>query len=77
MPSRLPQEPHVQHGMDTPAGVPPFTNAGGIQGIDPSATAYLHLDLTPGNYVAIRHIPDPASGNEHAVLGTVIPFTIK
>ncbi|RIK41801.1 MAG: hypothetical protein DCC55_10885 [Chloroflexi bacterium] len=67
----------VTHWMHAPDGPPPFTNVGGMQGLDPGESAYLHLDLTPGEYVGLCHIPDPASGKEHAELGMVMPFTVK
>ena len=66
----------VMHWMHAPDGPPPFANVGGMQGIDPQEAAYLHLDLTPGAYVAICHIPDPASGKAHEELGMVRLFTV-
>jgi uncharacterized cupredoxin-like copper-binding protein len=59
------------------AGAPPYQNIGGFQGIDPGKTGWLHLDLEPGTYVAICHIPDPASGKSHSELGMVQTFTVK
>ena len=67
----------VQHWMHQPTGEAPFANVGGIQGIDPGETAYLHLDLTPGHYVAICHIPDSETMKEHAELGMVLPFIVE
>lgn len=67
----------VMHWMHAPDGPPPFTNAGGMQGIDPGESAYLHLNLTPGDYAGLCHIPDPASGKAHLELGMVMPFTVK
>ncbi|CAN5698973.1 hypothetical protein BH10CHL1_BH10CHL1_49000 [soil metagenome] len=60
-----------------PHGAPPFQNVGGFQGIEPGKRGWLHLDLTPGVYVAICHIPDPASGKAHSELGMMMPFTVK
>lgn len=62
--------------MAQPAGLPPFEDMGGMQGIMPGSTAWLDLDLTPGSYVAICHIPDPASGEEHMHLGMIMPFSV-
>jgi len=59
------------------AGEPPYQNIGGFQGIDPGKTGWLHLDLEPGTYGAICHIPDPASGEPHSMLGMVQTFTVK
>lgn len=67
----------VLHWMHAPDGPPPFTNVGGMQGIDPGESAYLHLALTPGDYAGLCHIPDPASGKAHVELGMVMPFTVK
>jgi hypothetical protein len=67
----------VQEWMHQPEGAPPFLSAGGMQAIDPGETAYLYLDLTPGNYIAFCYLPDPASGQEHAALGMVMPFTVE
>lgn len=60
-----------------PEGAPPFSNVGGFNGIDAHGTGYMDLDLTPGEYVAICHVPDPASGKPHDALGMVMPFTVK
>ena len=67
----------VQQWMMQPAGAPPFANVGGLQGIAHGAAAYVHLNLEPGNYVALCHIPDSASGKEHMELGMVIPFQVE
>jgi hypothetical protein len=60
-----------------PAGAPPFADVGGMQGIMPGASAWLDLDLTPGSYVALCHIPDMASGEEHMHLGMIMPFQVN
>ena len=67
----------LQAFMDAPHGAPPFSNVGGLQGIDPGESGWLHLNLTPGDYVAICHIPDPASGQSHEELGMIIPFSVE
>ena len=59
-----------------PAGPPPFMNVGGFQGINPGATGWMELDLAAGEYIAICHIPDPATGKAHEQLGMVLPFTV-
>lgn len=63
--------------MDESVGPPPFTNAGGLQGIDPGEVGYVHLNLQPGTYVALCYIPDPASGKAHLELGMMVPFTVQ
>lgn len=67
----------VQAFMQAPTGAPPFEDAGGLQGIDPGESGWLNLDLQPGNYVALCHIPDPASGKAHEELGMVLPFSVN
>ncbi len=67
----------VQAFLQSPQGAPPFSQIGGFQAINPGASGWLNLDLTPGEYVAICHIPDPASGHTHSELGMVMPFTVK
>lgn len=66
----------VMAWMTQPAGPPPFLNVGGFQGINPGATGWMELDLTAGEYIAICHIPDPATGKPHEALGMVLPFTV-
>lgn len=60
-----------------PAGPPPFMNVGGFQGINPGATGWMELDLAAGEYIAICHIPDPATGKAHEELGMILPFTVQ
>jgi hypothetical protein len=68
----------VMHFMMHPAGEPPFTNAGGFQAIDPGKSGYLPLELTPGDYIAICHVPSPThEGKAHEELGMVLPFSVK
>lgn len=63
--------------MEAPHGTPPFEDAGGFQAIDPGKAGWVTLDLQPGNYVALCHVPDPASGHAHMELGMVMPFSVK
>lgn len=67
----------VEAYMHAPEGPPPFANVGGLQAIDPGTSGWVHLDLAPGDYVAVCHIPDPASGKTHIELGMVMPFTVN
>ncbi len=61
-----------------PAGPPPFTPVGGVQGITTGVEdAILVVDLKPGNYLAICNIPDPASGKPHSALGMIKEFSVK
>jgi hypothetical protein len=68
----------VMHFMMHPDGAPPFTNVGGFQAIDPGKSGYLPLDLTPGDYIAICHVPSPKNEDKaHEELGMVLPFSVK
>jgi hypothetical protein len=61
---------------DAPNGPPPFEAVGGINGFSVDGSGYMTLDLTPGTYVAVCHIPDPATGIAHAHLGMIKTFTV-
>lgn len=63
--------------MAKPEGAPPFQNVGGYNGLDMQKVGWMDLDLTPGQYVAICHVPDPASGKPHEALGMVLPFIVQ
>jgi hypothetical protein len=67
----------VMAWMAKSTDAPPFANVGGFNGIDPKQTGWMELDLTPGSYIAICHVPDPATGKEHAALGMMLPFEVK
>jgi uncharacterized cupredoxin-like copper-binding protein len=67
----------VQSFLQSPHGAPPFTNLGGFQALTPGETGWLNLNLEPGEYAALCHVPDPASGHAHTQLGMVMPFTVK
>jgi len=67
----------IQAFMEAPHGTPPFSQIGGFQAINPGASGWLNLDLTPGEYVALCHVPDPASGKAHEELGMVMPFSVE
>jgi uncharacterized cupredoxin-like copper-binding protein len=62
--------------MQAPHGAPPFANVGGFQAIHPGETGWLHLNLTPGEYVALCYIPDE-KGKPHIEHGMALPFTVK
>lgn len=63
--------------MAAPSGPPPVHNVGGFNGIEPNQAGWMELDLTPGQYVAICHIPDPATGKAHADMGMLLPFEVQ
>lgn len=59
-----------------PAGPPPFASAGGMTALSPGQRGIAALDLTPGNYVMICFVPDPASGKSHLQLGMIAGLTV-
>jgi uncharacterized cupredoxin-like copper-binding protein len=65
--------PYLQAGFQ---GDKPLTFAGGSGGVEPGKTGYVDLALSPGQYVAMCFITDPASHKHHAELGMVAPFTV-
>jgi len=60
-----------------PSGPPPYQAVGCINGISPGGEGYMHLNLPPGDYIAICNIPDPASGQAHSHLGMIKAFTVR
>src|SRR5204863_3888864 len=60
-----------------PAGPPPFSSAGGIEGFGKDGSGFAALDLQPGEYSAVCLIPDPASGKPHIALGMSKSFTVR
>ena len=57
-------------------GDKPITFAGGSGGVEPGQTGFVDLALSPGQYVAMCFITDPASHKHHAELGMIAPFTV-
>jgi len=64
-------------GSAAPAPPYPAEEAGGVVGIPPGGTAYVPLDLAPGQYVLTCFFPDPAKGGlPHAIEGMYSEITI-
>lgn len=61
---------------ETPTGPPLAIPVGGVQGLQAGLSNYLDLDLAPGNYIVVCHIPDPATGQPHLALGMISVFTV-
>jgi len=59
-----------------PSGPPPFESVGGINAFSADGSGYMTLDLAPGEYLAVCHIPDPVSGVAHLHLGMTRHFTV-
>jgi hypothetical protein len=63
-----------------PAGQPPpydDTGDGGALVFAPGKTAWMDLDLKPGNYIGICFVIEPTSGKSHAELGMIGQFTVQ
>jgi len=58
-------------------GPMPATSVGGVPGIAAGDVAYVHLDLLPGNYVALCFLVDANDGKMHAEHGMVLPFQVS
>lgn len=61
----------------TYAGAPPFVAAGGVPAFRPGMVAHMHVDLAPGEYIAVCFVPDHLDGAPHLVHGMVAPFTVS
>jgi uncharacterized cupredoxin-like copper-binding protein len=64
-------------GQQTPAGPPPFSDAGGMGGLGLDKSGWVTLTLEAGNYVALCFVPDMASGKPHFMLGMHQAFTVR
>jgi hypothetical protein len=62
--------------MQSPHAAPPFEDAGGFVAIEPGEAGWLHLDLEPGEYVALCFVPDE-EGKSHTEHGMVLSFSVK
>jgi hypothetical protein len=60
-----------------PQGPPPLEPLGGLVGLQPGATGYLTLDLSPGSFVAVCFIPDPSTRQSHLALGMVQDISVR
>jgi DNA-binding beta-propeller fold protein YncE len=63
--------------LQAPEGAPPFEYMGGLQAIDSGRTGWALFDLSPGEYIALCLVPDPASGKAHIELGMIAAFRVK
>ncbi|MCC6772455.1 MAG: hypothetical protein IT360_14770 [Gemmatimonadaceae bacterium] len=58
-------------------GPPPGMPIGGISGMPQGATAYLPVDLTPGEYALLCFLPDAGDGKPHILHGMARSITIS
>ncbi len=61
---------------ESPEGELPVEEVGGAQGMANGYSAFVNLDLTPGQYIALCFIPDPETGQPHVALGMLSSFTV-
>jgi hypothetical protein len=54
-----------------------FMQAGGIGVLSTGQTAWMELNLEPGNYVAVCFIPDQETGMPHLAMGMYEFFTVE
>ena len=66
---------YLQSGGE--GGPPPAIPVGGAQVIADGRSNFVELDLTPGLYVALCYVPDPATGRPHLALGMVTTFVVR
>lgn len=71
------QEADVLNFLKKPAGSPPFTYAGGMFTLAPGMSAWMKLDLQPGNYVVYCAVTDPKTGKPHVMFGMIASFTVQ
>jgi hypothetical protein len=60
-----------------PTGAPPFESAGGLGAIQAGTSAWLKLNLKPGNYAVVCFVPDAKTGKPHFMLGMLNSFTVQ
>jgi hypothetical protein len=60
-----------------PTPTVPFLYVGGMSPIAAGSAAWLMLSLTPGRYVALCFVTDPATGKRHFMLGMIYPFMVQ
>jgi len=58
-------------------GPPPAIPVGGAQAMAIGQSNFVELELTPGQYVALCFVPDPATGQPHLVLGMITSFAVR
>jgi hypothetical protein len=62
--------------LQSPAGSPPYQDAGGIGAMAAGKSGWAKLDLQAGTYAALCFVPDPASGKPHFALGMLSEFRV-
>lgn len=57
-------------------GPAPVVPVGGVPGFRPGQVVDMHVDLEPGQYVALCFLPDATDGKTHLEHGMVLPFEV-
>ena len=60
-----------------PSGQPPYVDIGGMCSISPGLSGWVKFNLTAGNYVALSHVFDKATGKPQFLLGMITSFTVQ
>ena len=69
--------------QDSPQGPPPgpspfdVTTFGGLAPMEVGLSGWIDVSLTPGNWVALCFVTDPATNKPHDALGMATPFTVR
>ena len=71
---KTPQD--VMTWLTSMRGAPPFSTAGATTGIEPGRHDYIHVNLTPGRYLALCFMPDHTDGKPHYMHGMTAAFTV-
>lgn len=58
-------------------GPAPMTPVGGVSAFAPDQVVDIHVDLEPGEYVALCFLPDATDGVPHLVHGMALPFHVS
>lgn len=66
----------VMTWLNSMRGAPPFSVAGATTGIEPGRHDYIHVNLTPGRYLALCFMPDKTDGKPHFAHGMTAAFTV-
>ncbi len=66
----------VMAWAQTYEGEPPMTPVGGVPGMRRGQVADVHVQFTPGQYLALCFLPDATDGKLHVEHGMVLPFSI-
>ncbi|MBE3561572.1 MAG: hypothetical protein IMW89_20475 [Ktedonobacteraceae bacterium] len=70
----------VQHFLQYPsttADTPPFDYSGGMAALEPGASAWLILNLAPGNYVAAHDLPALQPGETWPQTNQLMAFSVQ